>query len=144
MKKIPLTKGKFALVDDDDYARISKQSWSFHHMGYAVRGKPQISMHRFIFEAKPEQMVDHINRDKLDNRKSNLRFCTQRENQYNSRPRRAIPKGIYWRESRQAWIVRVKKDGERVFVGYFKDFEKAKDACTRAVKEFHGEFARQE
>ena len=142
VKRIKITKGKWVVVDNEDYESLVKFSWAFHHMGYAVRGKPQVSMHRVIMNAKPGQLVDHKNRNKLDNRKQNLRFCTPRENQYNSTPRRKILKGIYWRESRKAWIVRVKKDGKRVFVGYFKSLSKAKVACKEAVKEFHGEFAR--
>ena len=92
--------------------------------------------------AKKGQIIDHRNRNKLDNRKENLRFCTNRQNQYNSIPRRNIIKGIYWQPHGKAWIVRVKNNGKRIYIGYFKDFILATIACRKAIKKYHGEFAR--
>lgn len=141
-KRIELTQGKYAWVSSEDFERVSKRKWSYHHSGYVVRGKPQISLHRFILGAKKGQHIDHINGDKLDNRRSNLRFCTSAQNQYNKRAMRGIPKCVSYRPSRRAWIVRIQADGKRHWVGYFKDFNKAVLAYKKAVVNYHGEYAR--
>jgi len=137
MRTIKLTKNKQALVDDEDYESVSKNRWSFHHLGYAVRGKPQISMHRFIMKAKKGEFVDHKNRNKLDNRKSNLRFCTQSQNIHNS----LRDDGVHWRANRKAWIVRMKVDGESKYIGYFKRLKDAKRARKEASVKYFGLFS---
>ena len=142
MKKIKITQGKEAIIDDEDFDRISKNKWSYHHSGYVVRGKPQVSLHRFIMGAKKRQYIDHINGNKLDNRKSNLRFCTPAQNQYNKLGTRNIQKGIWWRDTRKAWIVRIQADGKRHWVGYFKKYSDALEAHKIATIKLHGEFAK--
>lgn len=143
MKKIKLTQNKYALVDNEDFEFISNsvKRWRFNG-NYVVGGWPLVSMHRLVMNAKKGQQVDHINRNKLDNRKENLRFCTHSQNQMNSKPRRDIPKGIHWRDSRKAWIVRIGLNGKLQWVGYFKELVKAKTAYYNAVKKYHGEYAR--
>lgn len=138
MRTISLTKGQVAIIDDEDYEKVAKNKWSFHYNGYAVRGKPQISMHRFVLDAPRGMEVDHINGNKLDNRKSNLRFATRKQNSFNIRHE----DGISWRPNREAWIVRMKTlDGRRVYVGYFKDKEEALEARRMASLRYHGEFS---
>ena len=94
MKKIPLTRGKFALVDKEDYEWVSKQKWLFSQ-GYACRsrhtkminGHRQMwreFMHRVILCPPDGYFTDHINSDKLDNRRSNLRICNKSQNSSNS------------------------------------------------------------
>ena len=91
MKKIPLSqqgknKGKyFALVDDEDYEKDPKARWSFNPNGYAERkkGKTIERLHGFIMDCPKGKEVDHINGNKLDNRKCNLRICTQHQNSFN-------------------------------------------------------------
>lgn len=94
MKKIPLTQGRFAVVDDDDFERINKFKWCYHSTGYAMRrsekfnGKSKIlRMHREILNLLPLFLVDHIDCNKLNNSKLNLRTATNLENMRN-RPRR--------------------------------------------------------
>jgi len=97
---LPLSQNKFAIVDADDYERLNKYKWCVsktRHTNYAMRrtkgkrvkGKrvkrKTIMMHRFILNAPRGLVVDHINHNGLDNRKSNLRLCTRAENSYNSR-----------------------------------------------------------
>ncbi len=137
MKKIKLTRNKVALIDNDDFEKVSKNKWSFHHRGYVVRGKPQISLHRFIMNAQKGQMVDHINRNKLDNRKSNLRFVTSRQNQFNS----LFKDGIHWRGDREAWIVRMNVNGKKKYIGYFKTKRLAQIARKKASLKYHKEFS---
>lgn len=137
MKEISLTKNKVALVDDDDFERVSVRKWSYHHTGYAVSGKPQISLHRFIFKAKKGQILDHINCNKLDNRKSNLRLCTTSQNLH----RVTKGKGIEWRKSRKAWVVRMKVKGVKKYIGYFKDKKEAEEAHKQASVKYFKEFS---
>ncbi len=92
MKEIPLTHEKVALVDDEDYERLVRFKWMAVSRGYQWyatrnqhgRGNGDIRMHREVMCAKPNEQVDHINRNGLDNRKQNLRFCTYSENAYNT------------------------------------------------------------
>lgn len=137
MRKIQLTKGKISLIDDEDFERVSKNKWSYHHTGYVVRGKPQISLHRFVMNAKKGEFIDHINRNRLDNRKSNLRLATMRQNQYNS----VYKDGIHWRGDREAWIVRMKVNGKSKYIGYFKNKKEAEVARKEASIKYHGKFS---
>lgn len=104
MKEIPLTKGLVAIVDDDDYERVCVFSWYAmprKYTAYAARSGPRdeqghreyIPMHRFILGIRPEDggVVDHINRNGLDNRRSNLRVTNKSGNALNS-PRARKPK----------------------------------------------------
>ena len=142
MKRIKISQNREAIVDDEDFEKVSQWKWSYHHSGYVVRGKPQVSLHRLVMGAKKRQYIDHVNGNKLDNRKSNLRFCTLAQNQYNKLGTRNIPKGMWWRESRNAWIVRIQADGKRHWVGYFKEYDEALVARNEALKRLHGEFAK--
>ena len=81
MKEITLHTGEKVKVDDTDFELVSSYKWYMNWKGYAVRNtrkgdRGPLKMHRMILEAKKGQIVDHINRDKLDNRRSNLRFVT--------------------------------------------------------------------
>lgn len=92
-KQIPLSKGKSAIIDSDVYQDVSQFRWYINSCGYAVRnvkstgkGQKTLFLHHYIMP-KPEETMetDHINGDKLDNRKINLRICTKSENQRNKR-----------------------------------------------------------
>jgi len=78
MKIIKLTQNQFTKVDNEDFERLNKHKWCFDG-DYAVRRKnrKKTYMHREIMKAKKGKMIDHKNHDSLDNRKGNLRFCTQ-------------------------------------------------------------------
>ncbi len=82
MKKIRLSNGRFALVDDKDFDRVNAFRWYFHPDGYAIsRNK---SMHRFILNAPKGMVVDHKNHDTLDNRRKNIWICTHSQNSLNN------------------------------------------------------------
>ena len=85
MKKIPLTRGKFAIVDDCDFERVNAHNWSYHTDGYAT-SKMGV-MHRFILNAPKGTQVDHRNHDTLDNRRENIWLCTPSQNRLNNRSR---------------------------------------------------------
>lgn len=137
MKTIKLTQGKIAIIDDNDFEKVNKWKWSFHHSGYVVRGKPQISLHRFVMKAKKGQFVDHINRNRLDNRKENLRFCNRRQNQFNS----LGEDGIHWRGDREAWIVRMMVNGRKKYIGYYKTKKLAEEARKQSSLKYHKKFS---
>ena len=143
MRKIKLTQNKYALIDNEDFELVSSyvKKWRFDG-NYVVGGWPLVLMHRVIMDAKKGQQVDHINRNKFDNRRKNLRFCTYAQNQMNSKQRRNVPKGIQWREDRKAWIVRIGLSGKNHWIGYFKDFKNAVSAYKKAAIKLHGEYAR--
>lgn len=88
-KAVPLSNGKYSIVDEEDYDKVMLYNW-YHTKGYANSHIDDInkSLHHFILKydyKKGDKYVDHINGDGLDNRKSNLRFCTHQQNQMNSR-----------------------------------------------------------
>lgn len=153
-KQIPLTQGKYALVDDDVYEWASKYKWhAWRHRStlYALRatGKSPhqkiMRMHREIMNAPSGVMVDHINGDGLDNRRENLRLATNAENLRN-RGRTANNtsgyKGVCWFDDRGKWSARIKVTNKTIYLGYFDTAEAAAIAYDRAAREHHGEFAK--
>lgn len=108
--KIPLTQGQFAIIDDEDYEKVKPHKWRANYCkgisNYYVQncgwGVPTIMMHRLIMNAPKGLVVDHINHNTLDNRKSNLRVCTQSENLRNRRDYRdkKEPTGIVKRQKK--------------------------------------------
>ena len=102
------SKGAYAIVDDDDYETIiSMGTWHLSDTGYAVRRSTitgTIRMHRVIARTPKGKLTDHLNHNRLDNRKANLRICTQKENMSNQKGE----KGYCFDKSRNKWIVRYK------------------------------------
>lgn len=145
MKKIPLTQGKHALVDDEDYEWLNQWKWCFDK--YAIRRisrknqkSTKIYMHRLIM--KPERLsdTDHINRNRLDNRRCNLRNVTHQQNAWNI----TIPKhntsgfmGVSWHNKTRKWQVGIKLDGKRIYIGLFSQIQEAIDAYQLAKEKYH-------
>jgi len=157
MKEIPLTQGQFALVDDDDFELLSRYkwhaSWSPHGKCFYARtnictpdGKRTVLlMHRLIMDAKPDEQVDHINHFTLDNRKSELRLCTQSQNQNNRRRQtnnKSGHKGVYFNNRNQTWRAQICVSGVQKYLGYFVTIEEAAAARATATLLYHGEFGR--
>lgn len=151
MKKIKLTQGKYALVDNEDYEFLSKYKWCFSPSGtgYAERRDKKsltgkiIRMHRFILDAPKDKIVDHKNMNGLDNRRNNLRLCTKSENMRNrnkTRINKSGFKGVYLDFNGQ-WKAQIKIKGKNVSLGRFdKKVDAAKAYNDKALIEF-GEFA---
>ncbi len=122
MKLIPLSQGKYAKVDDEDFEYLSQWKWYFNS-GYAVRGcEKRILMHRIILETPDNLLTDHINRDKLDNRRSNLRVATKSLNNFNTKIRKdntSGVKGIYWSKLHSKWRVTISKQKKRTSHGLY-------------------------
>ena len=156
MKKIPLTKGKFAIVDDEDFETLSKFRWHYgqaYYGGYAKRtilesgSRWNSSMHRIILGLKKGDglQVDHANGDKLDNRRANLRVCSHAENQRNRgllRNNKSGFKGVCWNKYAAKWRGMIWVNKTNVFLGYFDDKRDAVRAYDEAARKYYGEFAR--
>ena len=145
MKTIQLTKGYETVVDDSDFDLVSQYSW-YYNEGYAKayhKGK-RLRMHRLILGAKKGQQVDHRNRNRLDNRRSNLRICTLKENNRNITMRRDNTSGyigVSLDKSTGHWRPTVYVDGKVKTSGQFKDKHHAALARDLWAIFFHGEFA---
>lgn len=154
IKKIELTQGKFAIVDKEDYERMNQFNWHFAG-GYARRNKqfPDgkrriVFMHRELMNTPDGYETDHINGDRLDNRRSNLRVVTRSQNQRNSRPRKGTSKfkGVSYhkteRHKTSYWVARIQVDGRVKRLGYFKTEIEAARAYNKAAKKHYGVYAR--
>ena len=162
MKEIKLTKGKVALVDDEDFEYLNQWKWycqenRYKHdtLYYAVRSKTinkhrcLIMMHRVIMETSNELEVDHIDHNGLNNQKSNLRNCTHSQNHMNK-----VSKGKSRYLGVCFYIQKRKLRGDRLLIranivinkkfislGYFKTEKAAARAYDRCAKKYHGEYA---
>ena len=145
MKKIPLTKGQFALVDDEDFEALSKWKWQAAWQKniqsyYAVRTsrvlgvKKTVMMHRVIMKTPRGLQCDHIHHNTLDNRKSQLRNCTRGENQRNRKSATRKSKtgvlGVYLTRGR--YEAGIKKNNKYHRLGSYKNIEDAIEARRAA------------
>lgn len=127
MKKIRLTRGQVALVDDDDYEYLSRFNWYCGSDGYAQRafqGDKKIFMHRVVNCTPPGYETDHINRNKLDNRKCNLRTCSNTENQLNKPVQKnnlSGYRGVCFSKKYGFWQAYISINHRVKWLGYFKD-----------------------
>ena len=156
MIEIPLTQGKIALIDDEDYELVSRHTWYAYKGKYtfyvvtAIGGRrnPQtLLMHRLILglDFGDKLHVDHINSNGLDNRRSNIRIATRQQNGRNQRPHGdAVSgfKGIYYHKNRRKWVAKIQVDGKQLHLGVFLDEADAAQAYDEAAIKYFGRFAR--
>ena len=141
----------FALVDSEDYFAVAKHKWHVNPCGgsglYAHRRKDGklVSMHREILGAKDGEYVDHINGDSLDNRRRNLRICTNAENGRNSKISKANKsgyKGVGWNSQRKLWRAKITVNRKSIELGFHVCPLRASSLYDDAAKKHFGEFAR--
>jgi hypothetical protein len=148
MKMIPISRGKFAMVSDEDYDYLVTIKWFVWNRGDAwyvmgkIKGK-HVYMHRVIMNPPDDLEVDHINRNGLDNRRENLRLCTHSENNRNRRLLQSRNTTGYRGVERsgdkfRAQIILMNK---RIYLGSFSTAEEAARVRDEAAKEYFGEFA---
>lgn len=139
MKYIKLTKGKRTLVDDDDYDWANQFKWHLSSNGYAVRTSENRQLHRYINKTPANFDTDHINRNKLDNRKCNLRTVTRSQNNFNSLPpkdNKSGVKGVWWSKRWKLWYAQIKVNGKTYCLGSSKIKKEAIKLRLNAEKEF--------
>ncbi len=154
MKKILLSQGKYALVDDTDYEEVSKYKWSFDPKGYAFRNTDKsiprkdrriIYLHRQLLDAKKGEYCDHINGDKSDNRKINLRICTNAQNIQNRKIGKNNTtgyKGIQWHPQDKLWHAVITVNRKIISLKYWKTKKEAALAYNEGAIKYHGDFAK--
>jgi len=155
-RRIPLTQGYFAIVDPQDYPRLSKYKWRLcrtkgKNVLYAERsirlpgGKySRILMHRQLIDVPDGYVIDHINGCGLDNRRANLRLATAAQNAWNSKKRnsRSGYKGVWFAADKGLWRASIVCHGRRMHLGYFTDKIAAAKAYDAGAIKYHKEFAR--
>ena len=149
--KISLTRGKLATVDDNAPSEIISKKWCYSVNGYAVRnnGAAVVYMHREILGLRKGDgiEVDHINRNKLDNRQCNLRCYTgHTENQQNvpkctRREFTSRYKGVFWNSIHRKWQASIHKERKKYYLGRFNDESVAALAYDCAATTLYGENA---
>lgn len=154
MKKIPLTKGRFAIVDNIDFKELSIYRWTFqgektNNNGYAIRdtSRGRVFMHRVILNAKKGKICDHINGNGLDNRRNNLRICTSGDNNKNSKVLRKNNttgyKGVsFVAKNKKPWFAQIQVDGKNMYLGCFENIKDAARAYNKAAMAYHGIYAK--
>ena len=155
MKKISLTQGKFALVDDEDFDELSKYKWYAHksfntfyaerqvrvEQGRGNRQKP-MKMHIVILGTPSGMLTDHIDGDGLNNQRINLRIATFQENCRNTRKYKNNStgfKGVIFQDKK--YRPRIMVSGKSISLGMFEKKEDAYQAYCDACIKYHGEFA---
>jgi len=155
-RKIRLTEGKFALVDQQDFYWLNSFDWfakKNNKSFYAIRLDNDNSkwptfvyMHREIMNFPKGLFVDHRNRDGLDNRRSNLRIATRCQNRCNTNINKvgcsSQYRGVTWDKQVKRWRVGLQSQGKYIGIGYFDSEIAAARAYDEAAKKYHGEFAR--
>ena len=151
MKEIQLTNGKIALVDDEDYEYINQFTWHSNSDGYATRcawiegtrTSKRYYMHRLIMNTPKGMFTDHINRDRLDNRKSNLRICNASQNRANEtlgNTNKSGKRGVYWSKVCNKWRAVIGFNNQLISLGYYDDINKASEVYSEKAKELFGDF----
>lgn len=152
--EVKLTRGLVAIIDAEDAERVCQHKWCAipgPNTHYASRrsGKTSVMMHRVILNAQPGTEIDHINRNGLDNRKANLRYCTRSQNVANSRTasktgKSSVFKGVWFRREKKytrPWRALIRKGGKRYSSHHHTELEAAL-AYDELARQHFGEFAR--
>lgn len=145
---IPMTKGLHALIDSEDYERVSEFRWTTGVYNYAANynvRRGRIILHRLVMNTPHGLSTDHINGNTLDNRKQNLRICTHAQNTYNrgkANKATSIYKGVSFSTGHQRYVAVIKINRKSIHIGNFVSEDDAATAYNFMAERLHGEFAR--
>jgi hypothetical protein len=134
------------LIDTKDYEKLKSFTWHRTNVGYAatkIEGT-ETKLHRFIMNAPADIQVDHINLNRYDNRKLNLRFATHKENHRNvglQSNNTSGVKGVRYYKARSKYVAKIKVDGKSIHLGYYTTLLEAACAYDQAALKYFGEFA---
>jgi hypothetical protein len=155
VKEVSLSRGLVALVDDEDFAWLSQRKWCATNNGYAIRnvdhGTPDhrmLLMHRALAERwgwdlDQGTQVDHIDRNRLNNTRENLRLVTSSMNNVNSLTRRHNTsgyRGVLWSKQKRKWQARIAIQHKQYHLGFFDDPKDAHQAYCVAAARLHGKY----
>ena len=151
VRKVELSFGKVAIVDAEDFERLKDYKWCavmrkdepWYAKTLNLEGNLR-SMHRLVMNAPKGMLVDHIDHDGLNNRKSNLRICTCAQNVHNRRPCKggtSRHKGVYWDKQHKKYRAAIGHKSKRYNLGRFDNEDDAGRAYDKKAKELFGEFA---
>jgi len=147
--RVPFHAGHY-LLDYEDWLKFGHMTFGLSG-GYLKNQKyvdgtyVHTALHSLILPTNPGEVVDHVNGDKLDNRKYNLRVCTPKQNRHNSKPQAGSSsqyKGVNWNKGKGKWESSIRVDGKLIFLGNSLDEEVAARLYDKAAKENFGEYAR--
>ena len=136
-------------VDKDDYGRFVKgYSFAMNNYGYAQYSSTKDGLchkllHRVIMGNPEDMVIDHVNRDKLNNCRSNLRICTNQQNQMKrgkSKNNKTGVIGVSWHKSSEKWQATIRLNNKEIYLGCFDDLEDASQARKEAEIKYFGEF----
>lgn len=140
----------YSFVDADMYDELNQYKWGVTNQGYAERritlpsgAKKSILLHRYIKQPKDKELVDHIDGNKLNNTKSNLRIATRQQNIFNARTsivNTSGHKGVHWLKKFKNWRARIGTNGINITLGTYDSFDEALYMYNTAAKILHGEF----
>lgn len=134
-----------SLVDIEDLSEIRKHKWQLHLSGYVFTRiqegdkRKHVSLHRKVFKKKllASEVIDHVNRNPLDNRKSNLRSASRSQNKMNTEKILCI----FFNQEKRRWKTTISVEGRRIYLGSFKERNAALKARRDAERKYFGEFA---
>lgn len=143
-------KGEKYIFDKDDYELIKDYCWYINDNGYLVahviNSNKRIRFHRLIMDCISNHgiLIDHINHDRLDNRKNNLRMVSYHQNAMNMKRKESNTSGVTgvsWDKEKRKWCATITYNYKTIFLGYYSDFNEAVEAREQAEQKYFGEYS---
>lgn len=138
------SKGEEFYFDIEDYDKIKNICWNIDAYGYVSSGGRKGKMHNYIMPKREGYVIDHINHNRTDNRKRNLRYCTENENGQNhkimSRNTSGVT-GVSWDKRDGIWVAQLTENHNYHYLGRYVNFEDAVQARKKAEEKYFGQYS---